>query len=95
MLIFAFWHSMTMLAVESSEVVRLRIARVAAGGDLGFREMQLMIAEKLDAGFEASASLCSGGTPASIVDRYRHHVAINAKRLDDETSSQNSPVFNG
>ena len=44
-------------------------------------EMQLMMSEKIDAMFEAAASLVAGGTPASVVDRYRQHVAANAERL--------------
>jgi hypothetical protein len=36
---------------------------------------------KLHAMFEASASLMAGGTASSVVDRYREHVAANAKRL--------------
>jgi hypothetical protein len=31
--------------------------------------------------FEAGASLLAGGTASSVVDRYREHVAANAKRL--------------
>ncbi len=81
MLMFGFWHSMTMLALESSEVVRLRLARLAAGGDLGAEEFTLMFAEKMDAGFEAGANMCGGSTPHSVVERYRHHVANNARRL--------------
>jgi hypothetical protein len=37
--------------------------------------------EKVHAMFEASASLMAGGTASSVVDRYREHVAVNAKRL--------------
>jgi hypothetical protein len=40
-----------------------------------------MVSEKLNAMFEAGASLMAGGTAASVIDRYREHVAANAKRL--------------
>jgi hypothetical protein len=40
-----------------------------------------MMSEKVDAMFEAGASLMAGATPASIVGRYREHVVANAKRL--------------
>ena len=40
-----------------------------------------MVSEKIDAMFEAGANLMAGATPASIVDRYREHVAANTKRL--------------
>jgi hypothetical protein len=81
MLIFGFWHSMAMLALEAGEVVRLRLARLAIGGDSGLQEMQLMFAEKVDAGFEAGANICAGSNPQSVVERYRQHVADNARRL--------------
>ena len=81
MFIFTFWHSLTMLALESSDVVRLRLVRVAAGGEPGIRELQLMVAEKIDAALEASANLCSGRPPELVVARYRHYVANNARRL--------------
>ena len=83
MLIFSFWHSMAMLALESSEVVRLRLARLAVGGESGVREAQLMFAEKVDAGFEAGANIYAGNTPQSVVERYRQHVANNARRLSE------------
>lgn len=81
MLIFGFWHSMILLAFESSEVVRLRLTCMAAGADCGGTEFRLMFSEKLSAGFEAGSSLCVGGTPQSVVERYRQHVAENVKRL--------------
>jgi hypothetical protein len=37
--------------------------------------------EKVQAMFEAGARLLAGGTACSVVDRYREHVAANAKRL--------------
>jgi hypothetical protein len=40
-----------------------------------------MVSEKVAAAFEAFASLLSGATPAAVVQRYREHVAANAKRL--------------
>ena len=44
-------------------------------------EAHLMVTEKLHALFEAGASLMAGGTASSVVERYREHVAANAKRL--------------
>ena len=40
-----------------------------------------MVSEKIAAAFEAAASLLAGATPAAIVQRYREHVAANARRL--------------
>jgi 2-iminoacetate synthase ThiH len=41
--------------------------------------------EKVNAMFEAGASLMTGGTANSVVERYREHVAANAKRLSHWT----------
>jgi 2-iminoacetate synthase ThiH len=52
-----------------------------SGGSGSYDEVNLMVTEKVHAMFEAGASLMAGGTASSIVDRYRQHVAANAKRL--------------
>lgn len=74
-------YSTAMLALESGDVIRLRLAKLMSGGRDARDEAHLMVSEKVDAMFEASASLFAGGTPGSVVDRYREHVAANAKRL--------------
>ena len=81
MFIFRLWHAMAMLALESSDVIGLRMVRMASGGDIAAKELQLMIAEKLDAGLEANATLLRGGTADAVVHRYREHVTDNARRL--------------
>ena len=75
------WYASTMLAYESFEVIRLRLEKFMIGGDDANHEARLMVSEKVDAMFEAGANLMAGATPASIVDRYREHVAANTKRL--------------
>jgi hypothetical protein len=70
-----------MLAVEASEVVRLRCEKLSHGDEAAGQEAVLMVSEKVAAAFEAFASLLSGATPAAVVQRYREHVADNAKRL--------------
>ena len=45
------------------------------------REAHLMVNEKIDAMFEAGASLMGGATAATVIGRYCEHVAANAKRL--------------
>jgi hypothetical protein len=75
------WFASTMLACESFEVIRLRLAKLLIGGDDAEREAQLMVSEKVDAAIEAGANWLAGATPASIIDRYREHVAANARRL--------------
>jgi hypothetical protein len=75
------WFAASMLALESSEVVRLRLEKFASCDGGAGHEAELMVSEKIAAVFEAAASWFAGGTPASIIGRYREHVAANAKRL--------------
>jgi len=74
------WFASAMLAVESAEVVRLRLEKFASHDAAG-QEACLMVSEKIAAAFEAVANLLSGATPAAIIGRYREHVADNARRL--------------
>jgi hypothetical protein len=78
---FVPFYSVTMLAFESCGVVGLRMAMLMTGSRECEAEMHLMVSEKIDAMFEAAASLVTGGTAASVVDRYREHVAANVQRL--------------
>jgi hypothetical protein len=75
------WFAGAMLALESSEVVRLRMEKFASGGEDAEHEARLMVSEKVFAAMEAGMSWLTGATAASIVGRYREHVAANAKRL--------------
>jgi 2-iminoacetate synthase ThiH len=54
--------------------------KMMTGGSGSHEEAYLMVTEKVHAMFEAGASLMAGGTASSLVDRYREHVAANAKR---------------
>ena len=75
------WLASTMLAFEACEVNRLRLTKFAAAGEDADREAQLMVSEKVDAMFEAGASLMLGASAADIIGRYREHVAANTRRL--------------
>jgi len=75
------WYAASMLAFESSEVVRMRLEKFANCDDEAGQEARLMVSEKIAAAFEAAANWLAGATPAAIVGRYREHVAANAKRL--------------
>jgi hypothetical protein len=75
------WYAGAMLAVEAGEVVLLRYERLSHGDEAAGQEAVLMVSEKIAAAFEAAASLLAGATPAAIIQRYRQHVAENAKRL--------------
>ncbi|MCE4225960.1 hypothetical protein HCU64_19600 [Methylobacterium sp. C25] len=69
------------LILESQKVIELRLVRLAWGGSESHAEMQSMVIEKIHAGMEAAQTLMSGGSPESVIARYRQHVATNAKRL--------------
>jgi hypothetical protein len=69
------------LGIEANEVVGLRMMKITSGGPDALSEIQLMIAEKMDAAAEASTSLICGQTPMVVVARYREHVANNRLRL--------------
>jgi hypothetical protein len=76
------WFAGAMLAMESCEVVNLRLWKFAGqDGKDSEREANLMVSEKISAAFEAGTSWLAGASPAAIVARYREHVAANAKRL--------------
>ena len=75
------WLASTMLAFEACEVIRLRLTKFANADDDAEHEARLMVREKVDAAFETGASLMAGASAATIVGRYREHVAANAKRL--------------
>jgi hypothetical protein len=77
-------YSAVFLAFESGNVIGLRMMKMMSGGSGSHDEVQLMVMEKVSALFEASASLMAGGTASGVVDRYREHVAANAKRLSHQ-----------
>jgi hypothetical protein len=75
------WFAGAMLAFEAGEVIRLRLTKLASGDGDAEHEACLMMSEKVDAAFEAGASLMAGASAATVIGRYREHVAANAKRL--------------
>jgi hypothetical protein len=78
---FGPFYSTMLLAFESSNVIGLRMMKIMAGGSGSHDEANLMVTEKVQAMLEANASLLAGATASSVVDRFREHVAANAKRL--------------
>jgi hypothetical protein len=70
-----------MLVIESSGVVALRTLKLMSGESDTIHEVELMVREKIDAAFEATASLRAGASGDEVIHRYRQHVAANAKRL--------------
>ena len=73
--------STMLLAFEAQKVIELRLVRLAWGGREGRDEMQSMVAEKIDAAIDATGTLMMGGSPETVIARYREHVAANTKRL--------------
>ncbi|GJE55135.1 MULTISPECIES: hypothetical protein [Methylobacterium] len=75
------FHSAMMLSIEAQKVIELRLVRIAWGGQAGQDEIQSMVAEKISASIEAFGTLMTGGSPETVVERYREHVAANTARL--------------
>lgn len=75
------WYPAFLLAVESNNVIDIRIRKIATGGVSAAEETQLMVSEKVDAAFEAGSMLMGGRHPADVIDFYRKQVAANAARL--------------
>jgi hypothetical protein len=71
----------TLLAFESNTVIALRTLKFAGGDHDSADEARLMMAEKVNAAWEAVHSFYSGGTPLAVIDRYRDLVAANVVRL--------------
>jgi hypothetical protein len=82
------FNSLMMLAIEANGVVAQRMMKLMRGGRRARREAKLMVSEKIDAAFEATARLMAGASGDEIVHRYRQHVAANAKRLAKLTSGR-------
>ena len=70
-----------MLAVESGIVIAMRMTKLMSGDADNANEVALMVREEIDAAIEATSSLVAGASNHEIVNRYRRHVAVNARRL--------------
>ena len=81
------WFPVILLALESSEVIGLRIAKLAGGGIDAQHEARLMVVEKIDAVVEVGTRILCGATTINVINRFREHVAANAKRLSAEGSA--------
>lgn len=73
--------AVVLLGLEANRVINLRMMKIAKGGEDARNEAFLMVDEKVLAALEASASLFAGHGPEVVINRYREHVAANAKRL--------------
>jgi hypothetical protein len=79
--LFFPWYPAVMLAFEESNVIDLRLWKIALGGHGATTESRLMVREKIDALFEAGSVLVDSGNPAAVFELYRKQVAANAARL--------------
>ena len=75
------WYPALMLAVESNNVIDIRLRSIATGKVNAKEETRLMVSEKIDAALEGGSMLVNGRRPAEVIDLYRKHVAANAARL--------------
>jgi hypothetical protein len=75
------WYPALMLAVESNNVIDIRLRKIASGGVNAADEVHLMVREKVSAATEARSMLMTGGNSADIIAFYRKQVAANASRL--------------
>ena len=75
------FFELSMLALESQQVMWLRAMKLSAGGIAGDREAKLMVSEKLAAAQQAAAKSMLGAAPIGIVRGYRRKVRANVRRL--------------
>jgi hypothetical protein len=78
----------TMLAIEANQVIALRMAKLAMGGDRKGKESRLMVTEKIqamgEAGRVATRAALGGKSDLGarkIVRLYRGKVRANRRRL--------------
>jgi len=92
---FGPWFTVILLARESSEVIGLRVAKLAGGGLDAQHEAHLMVSEKIDAVVEVGARLLCGATAVNVIDRLQEQVAANAERLSTERLAASSDAGSG
>jgi hypothetical protein len=82
---FKNWMRLTfdtaMLAVETQRVIGLRLMNLSGGGSAARAEALRMISEKPTAVAEAALTLARGGSPETVIRRYRSKVQSYKRRL--------------
>lgn len=71
----------TLLAIESQQVIGLRMVKLSIGGAAAQAEAQRMVSEKVSAASEAAMLMATGGSTRRVVAGYRRKVRANARRL--------------
>jgi hypothetical protein len=85
---FGLWITVSLLALESSEVIGLRVTKLARGGVYAENEAHLLVSEKIAAVFDAGMRLVCGATSSHVIDGFREQVAANARRLSIESQKR-------
>lgn len=84
-MMFGAWWKLgmdaTLLAMESQQVIGMRLARLSGGGAAAQAEAQRMVSEKIMAAGEAAMLMAAGGSSQRVVAGYRRRVRANARRL--------------
>ncbi len=75
------WLDATMLTLQSSQVVYLRLLKLTLGGSAAYAESELMVREKIAAGTAAGLVILGGGSVETVIAGYRAVVDANAERL--------------
>ena len=81
---FKIWSNLAMLAVESQQVIALRLMKLSTGGTDAHAEAHRMVSEKVAEANQAAMNLMLGASPDSVVYGYRKAVRANARRLSKE-----------
>lgn len=78
---FSTYVELAKLAIESQQVITLRLLKIARGGPMAMREANRMVVEKAHAMVDASLLAASGAAPEKILRRCSRTVRSNRKRL--------------
>lgn len=70
-----------MLAMESQQVIGLRLAKLSLGDAAAQAEAHRMVSEKITAAGEAALLLATGGSTRKVIAGYRRKVRANVRRL--------------
>lgn len=81
------WLDTSLLMADAATVMTMRGWRMMAGGRSAERELQRMVGEKVEAGFELAGAIASGrvrspeGAARAAIGTYGKRVRANRKRL--------------
>jgi hypothetical protein len=80
--IFSPWSAVLLLALESSEVIGLRVAKLPAGALMRNTKRILSLAKRSMQYSSLAQDSCA--TTINVLNRFREQVAANARRLSAE-----------